>query len=238
MALIKQSDSRQVAQEAIVLDLGDLQRQGKEMRRRAETEAERILESARAERERLLASAYDEGFQKGEREGREAGREAGREEGRAAAHAEQKASLASLEERWTEALGAFEAGREDLVTHARADALDLALSIAKRIVKREVDGDREAARRQLEAALELVVRPTRLRVRIRPEDAESVREALPSLTARLTSSPHVDVAEDDSLGAGSCIVSTESGEIDASIETQIERVLDALAPPRARSDAA
>jgi hypothetical protein len=69
MALIKHSNSRDIARDAVVLDLGDLQRQAALITRAAHDQAAAVLAEARAERERIVAGAA------------EAGRAAGFEEG-------------------------------------------------------------------------------------------------------------------------------------------------------------
>ncbi|MFI4882790.1 MAG: FliH/SctL family protein, partial [Phycisphaerales bacterium JB064] len=91
-------------------------------------------------------------------------------------------------------------------------------------------GDGEAAARQLVEAIELTMTPSRVRVRVAAEGAEAVRAALPALSDRLHESASVVVIEDASLSHGSVIVEADETRIDATIETQLERIVQSLLP--------
>lgn len=230
MALIKNSESEMLVREAVVLDLGDLARQAASIKARAASEAEMILLNARAERERLIKDAAAEGFAEGKREGREAGLLAGLEAGKAEAYSANADLIRKIESGWSAALDDFEQRRTRLHTEARADVVRFALAIARRITRRIVDADPAAVETQLDAALRHVLEPTRLVVLVNPEDAEIAVSALPSLVARLAKSPHIDIRSDPSLNHGDCIIETRGGEIDARIDTQIERICEAIQP--------
>jgi hypothetical protein len=78
--------------------------------------------------------------------------------------------------------------------------------------------------------LELVGRPTRLVVRINPEDIERTKRDLPALAARFAGAAHAELLPDASLSRGSIVAATEAGEIDATIETQLDRIVESLLP--------
>ncbi len=231
MALIRQSLADRVTQEAIALDLDDLSARGEAIRAKARAEAEAILRRARSEREELLRNASEQGRAEGFKAGHAEGLAAGREEGRAAAHAEHSAELARIESAWCAAFDAFAASREALVQHGRSEAVELALLLAGRIVKRAIDTDPGIAAAQMEAVLALVSRRSRLRLRIHPDDEPSVRAALPGALARATLVELCDLSLDPTLERGSCIAATElGGEFDASIGTQLDRIAASLFP--------
>ena len=72
--------------------------------------------------------------------------------------------------------------------------------------------------------------PSRLRIRVSPEGAAVVRAALPRIAEQLHELPSVVVAEDASLAHGSVCIEADETSIDATIETQIARITDALLP--------
>jgi flagellar biosynthesis/type III secretory pathway protein FliH len=241
MALIKQANARDLARDAIVLDLGDLQRQGAMLVTQARAQAEAIIAEARAERQRILAGAAEQGHAEGLAAGHAAGHQAGFEAGRAAALAEFKDQLAKLDAAWSAAAESFNNSREHLLRSAQRDVLRVAVRIAERVTKRVIRIDPAVAAAQLEAVLAVVVRPTRLTVRIHPDDRPTVEAALPRLAAIFTAARHVELVEDPSLTRGSCIAVTRppgssdadtglGGEIDASISTQLDRIVEALLP--------
>lgn len=234
MALIRQSLADTVARDAVVLDLGDLVRQGDQIRARARAEAERIVAEARAERERLLAGAAEEGRREGLAKGLEEGRKNGEEAGKREALAAAADRLKALEERWGAALAGFESQRDEMLLEARTDVLRLALLAAEKVTKRAIEMRPEAAADQLSGVLSLLTNPTRLVVAVHPDDVALVREALPALSERFASASHAEVAAADGLDRGSCVVRTGSGgTIDASIRTQLERIVRAVLPEEA-----
>lgn len=235
MALIRQAEFAMAGRDAIVLDLGDLARQAERLRVAARAEAEQIGAQARAERERILAGAAEEGRRLGHEEGLQAGREAGAREGREAALAEARERLGALEAAWTQALAAFEGERDRMLQEARHDILRLAVAVAEKVVKRAIALHEGAAVDQLAGVLTLVARPTRLSIFVNPEDRDPVRAALPTLLERLASGAHVDLLDDPTLQRGSCVVRTATGgEIDASVGSQLDRIVEALLPSGGR----
>lgn len=228
MALIKNSNSKLMAREAVVLDLGDLTAQGEFIKREAVAAAERTVQAARGERERIVAGAREEGLKAGRAEGLEKGLAEGRAQGRTEALAAAKESFESLRLRWENAFEAFERAREDLVSEAGTSLLRLSGEIARRVTKRQVEMDPLVVRSQLEAALRLVLAPTRLVIEVHPEEVERAREALPGLMERLGGERHADLRACETLGKGSCVIRSDKGEIDASIATQLERAVAAL----------
>lgn len=228
MALIKAANSEHSMRDAIVLDLGEIGRLGERLLSRAQAEADRMLEEARAnaaaETDEIRERARAEGFERGLAEGREAGLS----EGRQSAHAEFAERLGALEAALAEAVEAFAREREGMLSEARGDALTLALDVARRVTKRVVDADPGVAAAQAEAALRTLGRRTEAQVRVHPDDLAAVREALPALAERVDAARGVELAPDDALTRGSCVVRTRRGEIDASIEGQLDRIADAL----------
>ena len=144
--------------------------------------------------------------------------------------AEQRAALDALQSSWQEALARFEQLRGNLQLEAERGVLELAVKLGERVARRSIVGDEQAAVRQLAGAIEMAMSPSRLRVRVSPADARAVREALPSLTDRMHESPSVSVVEDDTLSRGSVMIEADETTVDATIETQLARIVEALLP--------
>jgi len=228
VALIKNAEAQAIARDAVVLDLGDLQRQADELRARAQNEADAILQNAKRGAQTLIDDATARGFEEGRQKGLEQGRQAGFEAGREAAYEENEQALASLLERWDVALRDFSEARDGLLRDAREDVLELAIRLGERVLRREIKNDRACAARQLESALELATSATRLRVEVSKGDLDAVVEALPELLTKFSLSEHTEVVEAEGVEAGGCRVRSEAGEIDASITWQIDRLADEL----------
>lgn len=249
MALIRHAEAEKMARDAIVLDLGDVQRQAVQLIDQARKRADEIVASARAEREKLIAGAAEQGRADGLAKGTEEGKRTGTEQGKAAAINEWKPKLEQVEKKWGESLKAFEADRDRMLTEARTDVLRLAVLIAEKIVKRVVEIDPGVVVDQLQAVLSLVARPTELLVCIHPADRAVVQDALPGLIAKFQSVRHVELVDDASVSRGSCLARTRAsvgaesasaggGEIDASIEQQLASLAALLLPAKKQDDAA
>lgn len=231
MALIRRADADSVARDAMVVDLGDLMRQGERIRERAKAEAEQIIAAANAERAKILKGAREQGHAEGFAKGQDEGRIKGREDAMAQSIGERKPALTAIERSWTQALDQFAAQRDAMLQDARREVITLAMEIARRVVKREVEIDREIAERQLAAVLELLAFPTRLVVRINPRDREVLDRALPGLLARFPLAQHAELVDDPAVEPGGCVARTAAGGwIDARVQTMIDRVCDAVAP--------
>ncbi len=239
MALIKHANLHELARDALVLDLGDIHRQGETMLAQARDRAARVIASAQAERARLISDAAALGRAEGQAKGVEEGRAVGQEQGRAAAMVEHKVLLAELAQAWTDALGAFLDQRQRLLADARRDVVRLAAVIAEKVVKRRIELDPSLVQDQLESVLALVLKPSRLTVSINPADRAVLQTALPAIAGRFESVAHAELVDDPSLPRGSCVAkvsdlsesgSTPSGRLDASLRTQLDRIVEALLP--------
>ena len=240
MAVVKRQDADKLVRGAMVLDLGDLAREGRRIRERSSEDAQRIVDEARAERERTVAGAAEAGRAQGFEDGHAKGYAEGLQKGRAEALAEARKELESVRAAWASSLQSFEAQREALLEGARRDALRLAVLFAEKITKRAVAiAPEAAAEEQLRSAMTLVVSASRLTVRCHPKDAASLRSILPGLASALDGSPHAEIVEDDAVGRGSCVVALPGGaEIDATVQTQLDRLANAVLPERRVPDLA
>jgi len=228
MSLIKNANSKLMAREAVVLDLGDLAAQATVIKREAMASAERTLRDARAERARIVEGAEAQGRAAGHAVGLAQGLVEGRAAGCAEALAAETVSLKLMQEKWAAALARFEGERDGLMIEGRRSLLRLAAQVARRVTKRHVEADRHVLAAQLDAALRLVLAPTRLVIEVDPAQVDDAKRALPQLMDRLGGTDNAEVRPREGLGAGSVLIRTDKGEIDASIETQIGRAVAAL----------
>jgi flagellar assembly protein FliH len=236
--------AREIAREAMVLDLADIRRQGELIVEQARKRAEKLIADAQAERARLIAGAAEKGREDGKTQGIAEGRKAGAQQGREAAMKEYKAKVDAIVATWTAATAELTAARESMLSEARTDLIRLAAGIAEKIVKRHVQVNPETVVDQLEAVLRVVMHASELVVAVNPDDRGVLAEAVPELLARFDGVKHVALVDDAGLARGSCVVRTRQstgssggGEIDASIATQLERIVEAIVPSRIEGDA-
>ncbi|MEO0511702.1 MAG: FliH/SctL family protein [Planctomycetota bacterium] len=231
MGLVKRDLAAKTHADAVRLDLSDIAREADRIVRRAEERAKRLIEDAEAERTRLIGDATETGHREGYETGHAEGLAAGLAEGREAALGEHGERLGTLAAAWERALVSFEGAREGMLVSARQEFLRLAAGLVERVTLRAIELDPEAVGRVAEEALRVVADPSRAKVRISSQDEPTVREALPGIMTRLHEGGQAEIVVDESLTPGSVVVSTQGGGlVDATIETRVQRILQALTP--------
>ncbi len=231
MAVIRHTESAAHLREAIVLDLGDLARQGEALKRQAQKKAEQILAEAQRTADALVAEAAEKGRKAGYTEGFDQGLAEGRAQGDQRAYEEEAARREALEASWKQALEEFITQRSGLLAETAQDVLRLAISIAQRITFRTLELDPSVVEDQVAEALRLMARRSGLRIVVNPADAAAVERILPVLGARLRGCEDAELVHDESVTRGGCMILGSRGEVDARIDVQLARVVDTLLPP-------
>ncbi len=152
-------------------------------------------------------------------------RAAGAREGEAAARSRAAAEVQPVIERLGRALQDLAALRPRLRRQAEADTLQLALAIARRVLRRELSVDPEALHGLVLAALEKVDAREICRVRLHPSQSAAVSAWLRQAAAGQT----IEVVADPGCEPGAAVFETERGDLDASIETQLQEIERGLA---------
>ncbi|MAO22183.1 MAG: hypothetical protein CMJ35_12870 [Phycisphaerae bacterium] len=231
MGMIRRADLEGHTQNAYVMDLGDLEKRGNSLVDAANAKATQIIEDALKERDRLISTASEEGHEQGLAQGLEQGLEKGRAEGLEEAREAHRQKLEQLETIWGDQLAHFEQQRDSMLEAARVQVVELAAKIAQRVVRRVVELDPGVVTRELESVLSTITEPTRLVISVHPDDAVMVKEELPHLIERFASCEHAQIVTDPALPRGSCIARTPGGGVvDASLNGQIDRIIDSLLP--------
>lgn len=160
---------------------------------------------------------------------RELARAQGYEEGRAAGHRDGAQEVARVSAALGEAAQAIASLREQTIDAVESDAIDLALALAGKILAGALQARPELVVEVVQGALRRIVDRRRITVLVNPADLDVVRTAIGELTARGSGVELCDVQSDERVGAGSAIVRTAEGEVDASVHTQLERAREVAA---------
>ncbi|MFA7237470.1 MAG: FliH/SctL family protein [Phycisphaeraceae bacterium] len=236
MALMKEQNADRIAHEAVVLDLGDLRQQADRLKARARAEADQVLAAARAEAERLIDGAAEIGRRQGFEAGHLEGMAAGRKTGHAEALNQNAEKLSQLQQAFITVGEQWDAERRRMVLDAKQSVLELALVVAEKVVRRVPRVDATVVVEQVAAAVDHVIRPADLTIRVNPEDRPLIEEALPELVRTYAKLEHVKLADDATIGRGGCVLTTGTGRVDATLETQLERIVEAILPDRGRDE--
>ncbi len=152
--------------------------------------------------EELQQQAYREGFELGQREGYEAGMAQAQE------HAQRLLAICEL----------LNSPLEELDQTVEAQLLQLVSIIAQQVIRRELKaspGEIVAVVRESLAQLPVAARE--VRVRLHPDDAALVREAL----GKPGGEQGWQIIEDPVITPGGCRVVTDTSRIDATVESRL-----------------
>ncbi|MBN1916642.1 MAG: hypothetical protein JW889_01930 [Verrucomicrobia bacterium] len=169
--------------------------------------------------ERGFAQGSAKGYELGEREG--AQRAAEEVAGRLKKEFEDKmAVLDGL-------IGAVSAAREQLLRGAEREVAGLVLTIACRVLAREVETSSVTPELVAEAVRQSMDRK-HVVVRVNPADRETLSAGGRPLDAALSGAAGVEFVDDPTVGRCGCLVESNMGIVDAQLDKQIEQLRQAL----------
>jgi len=145
---------------------------------------------------------------------------AGAREGEIAGRNRAAAELQPVIERLTRSIQEMANLRARLRREAEADVVQLALAIARRVIRREMAADPDALRGLVIAALEKLQGQEISRVKVHPSHVAAVKAGL----QQAVSGGVVEVVADSSRELGSVIFETTRGNLDASVDSQLQEI--------------
>jgi flagellar assembly protein FliH len=173
----------------------------------------RLLAQAHAQADAIRERARAEGFEQGRAEGLE----------------QSAAEVAGATSALADAVHAIDALRVQTAENVERDAIDLALMLAGKILAGAFQARPELVVEVVQGALRRLSDRRRITVLVNPADLEVVKAALGELTAQGSGVELCDLQSDERVAAGSAIVRTAEGEVDASVHTQLERAREVVA---------
>ena len=150
---------------------------------------------------------------------------AGLREGEASGQRRASAELQPVIERLCRSIEEISSLRARLRHDAEQDLVRLALAIARRILRRELTIDPDAVHGLVLGALEKLQSQEISRVRVHPAQEAAVAACL----KRVVTGPPVEVLADPSREPGSVLFETGRGNLDASVESQLQEIERGLA---------
>lgn len=171
---------------------------------KVKSEAETILERAKADAERIREEA------------REEGRRAGRDE----ASSRIEEALATLNQAAKE--------RKKIIRDSESEILRLALRVAEQIIRSEVSLHRDVCLNIVAEAIGRVSDREQVIVKVNREDAEYLKRYKERLAGMLDGIKSFSILEDSNIEPGGCVIETNLGFIDARISTKLKAIEEAL----------
>lgn len=193
-----------------------------------EAEAALLLAQARQEAEEIRLAAHATGLAQGRQDGLAQGLAEGKQAGRDQALAEARERLTQLVQSLAQTAAALDAGRRQLEAQGLTEVIALAATIARRVTKRQGIVDPQVLLANLGEAMKLAVSSADIRIGLHPSQIALLQSALPDFLKTWPHLQHVELIEDAAIAPGGCRIFTCHGQVDADLNTQLDRVIDAL----------
>ena len=178
---------------------------------------ERILKQAREKALEIEKEAYEKGFAQGEKDGAELGRK-----------------------RWETVFDSFgrlalelERIHQDLYRRYEREMVLLVFALAKKVLHMDLPLREQTVLETLRAAFQYVVDPRNVIIHLHPKDHQYLMSHPGGLSwgPKGGESRNIQFIADPTVTRGGCFLETSFGEIDATLEAQLDQILSQAGPP-------
>ena len=191
-------------------------RKKEEFENRVKEEVDKQVATALDEQKKELIDKYekekDEAYKKGFSDGEEIGIKEGKDTVKPLLENFLNVSKKLIEEK-------------DWIIHNIEEELTyLCYFIAKKIIKKEVEKDEKLIIPIIKDSLRFISDETDIILKLNPEDYKTAQEYDKDLKIHMHDVKHFKIEADDKISRGGCLIETNSGEVDARLETKIEEL--------------
>jgi len=175
----------------------------------------RVEEALAAEREQMHKSASEE---------RQSQFKLGLTKGREEATEELRRAIELL----TQYAQILQAEKREIAAEAEKSSIDIAFSVAKKIIGEELQTRPELVGEVVGRALRQVLDCDQIRLRVNPGDLDYLKSLQGDLQNLVSGDVRLDMRADESIEKGGCMIETERGVLDAQISSQLQTLRSAL----------
>ena len=164
-----------------------------------------LISRAREEAQSIKESSQKEGYQEGLNQAK-----------------------ADIEE-MRDTLSAFMGAKQEVFDTVAPYVMEMSLDIAKKIIKREIETDPSIILDNIQELLKTLSKEeSKITLKVNPIQVSLVKSEVPEMLTNVGLEARIMVVPDDSIMEGGCLVETTNGVIDATIETQLSVISEAL----------
>ena len=179
-------------------------------------DANKAKESVQGESQTILEESEKKGFTKGY------------EEGFAKGFEDTNKDFTKLLDKLKKILAETMNRRNEIIDSSEGQLIDVAILIAKRVVKMLTERDKGIVVRNIQEALRRVKGRTKITIRVNIDDLEISARHKDEFYQMLDKIEGVSVLEDPNVDVGGCLIETDFGDIDARINTQLNEIETAI----------
>lgn len=168
-------------------------------------------------------SGFNDGFEKGTTEGEQAGFELA------------SRKIEPLLDSLKQGLLQLNNLRQATYQKIEKEVVDLALAIARKVICREIEVDKEVVVCVAREALAKVEDPGKINIKMNPSDLQLISETKHQFSELIGNIDNVTLEAEENIQSGGCVIETDLGEIDARIEKQLQAVEESFRNALAKS---
>jgi flagellar assembly protein FliH len=132
--------------------------------------------------------------------------------------------LATLVSALDEVVLQIDSARTEWLAHWEQTVIHLAVAMAERVIRCQLDHMPQVTPGLVREALELAAGSGDVQLRLHPDDYETMGHHSEQMAAELARLGKVDIVADPSISKGGCRVDTQFGAIDQQFEAQLARI--------------
>lgn len=152
-------------------------------------------------------------------------RETAAKEGYKAGLEQAKSDIVALREK----IADFVSAKKEVFEYIAPDILEISVDIAQKIIKREVSQNPQIILDSILDVMKTISKEeNRITVKVNPLQADLVKTELPDYISSMGIEAKINVVGDESIAEGGCILNTNNGIVDASLDTQLDIIKEAL----------
>lgn len=178
----------------------------------ANNEAKRIIEEKYIEIEKLKKKEIDDAYKQGLKQGLE----------------DAKKKTSDIIKEAGNIVSYLNERKESIYKEAEEEIVELILSLVKKIIGNEIQQNKDTIISQIKIALEKCTYRNKVSIRVSSEDYPNVLVKKDIIESLVEGISELEIIEDKFLKKGDCIVDTPSGEVNSSIELQLEQLQKAF----------
>ncbi|OCL27084.1 hypothetical protein U472_06280 [Orenia metallireducens] len=200
----------------------------------AKEEAESIVSQAQAKARDILTNAekevanlnsqtqqkIQEVIEQGKAEGYQQGLQLGREEGLNKGVTQLQNLIINLDQKVVE----FNQSLEERESEFKEDLIRLAIAISKKIIGRELKIDAELLKGIIQKTISLLDGEEEIVIRVAPSDIEILATYKEELISSNNGLERVKIVSDENIQSSGCIIETDFGGFDATIDSQLAEI--------------
>ncbi len=164
-----------------------------------------LVSRAQEEAEAIKKSAFDEGYRKGLEQA--------------------EADM----DKFRKDIVTFMNATKNVFEYVAPDILEISVDIARKIIKKELETDPQVLINTIIEVLKTLAKnEPKINIRVRPQAVQFIKDTLPNITYQYGIDAKINIVADPSIEEGGCVFQTNNGIVDASLDTQLEIIKNAL----------